>query len=154
MARKANNSNLGELALGTLTVKQEKEKLRALIKAKEAALDKKTRSMKEKFNIARVSATMNVALTVFSALGVNMYTSLQAALKVPGNVEKLNKAGNFDCLFEDEKALLIGIAGFLNQREDVRLEILEFLEKEKEHIKSMKAANVKDDVTAASEVDK
>ena len=135
------NTNFGELALDMLTIKEKKEKLRAQIKAKEAALNKKNRDIKEKFNIARVRATMSVASTVFSALGVDIYTSLNAALKDPKNIERLNKSGSFDVLFEDEQKLLSAVAMFLNEREDIRMKILEFVERERNHVRAIAAGN-------------
>ena len=67
-------SSFGDAALSALSVNEEKEKLRNELRLKEEALKRKSRSVKEKFNTSRVSATMSVASTVFSALGVEMYT--------------------------------------------------------------------------------
>ena len=127
MAKKT--AKLGEIALSALSINDETEKLKALMKAKKDALKKKNHAVKEQFNTARVAATMSVASTVFSALGVDIYTSVQAACKVPSNVVKLNESGSFDVLFEDEKKILAAIADFLRNRPDVQGEIFDFVDK-------------------------
>lgn len=104
--------SFGDAALSALSVNEEKEKLRNELKLKEEALKRKSRSVKEKFNTSRVSATMSVASTVFSALGVEMYTSLQSACKNPANIRRLNNSGSFDVLFDDDKKILLAIADF------------------------------------------
>ena len=121
--------NFGELALSALAIKEEKEKLRALLKVKEDALKKKNRDVKNQFNTARVAATMSVASTVFAALGVDMYTSVQSACKNPANIEKLNRSGSFDVLFEDDKKILAAIVDFIRNRPDVQNKILDFVDK-------------------------
>ena len=101
--------SFGDAALSALSVNEEKEKLRNELKLKEEALKRKSRSVKEKFNTSRVSATMSVASTVFSALGVEMYTSLQSACKNPANIRRLNNSGSFDVLFDDDKKILLAV---------------------------------------------
>ena len=121
--------SFGDAALSALSVNEEKEKLRNELKLKEEALKRKSRSVKEKFNTSRVSATMSVASTVFSALGVEMYTSLQSACKNPANIRRLNNSGSFDVLFDDDKKILLAIADFIRNRPDVQGEIIDFVDK-------------------------
>ena len=122
-------SSFGDAALSALSVNEEKEKLRNELRLKEEALKRKSRSVKEKFNTSRVSATMSVASTVFSALGVEMYTSLQSACKNPANIRRLNNSGSFDVLFDDDKKILLAIADFIRNRPDVQGEIIDFVDK-------------------------
>lgn len=144
--------SFGDAALSALSVNEEKEKLRNELKLKEEALKRKSRSVKEKFNTSRVSATMSVASTVFSALGVDMYTSLQSACKNPMNIKKLNSSGSFDVLFEDDKKILAAIADFIRNRPDVQGEILDFVDRYRKDLYS-KAASVDGLTDSADEVD-
>lgn len=144
--------SFGDAALSALSVNEEKEKLRNELKLKEEALKRKSRSVKEKFNTSRVSATMSVASTVFSALGVDMYTSLQSACKNPMNIKKLNSTGSFDVLFEDDKKILAAIADFIRNRPDVQGEILDFVDRYRKDLYS-KAASVEGLTDSADEVD-
>lgn len=143
--------SFGDAALSALSVNEEKEKLRNELKLKEEALKRKSRSVKEKFNTSRVSATMSVASTVFSALGVDMYTSLQSACKNPMNIKKLNSTGSFDVLFEDDKKILAAIADFIRNRPDVQGEILDFVDRYRKDLYS-KAASVEGLTDCANEV--
>ena len=136
-------SSFGDAALSALSVNEEKEKLRNELKLKEEALKRKSRSVKEKFNTSRVSATMSVASTVFSALGVEMYTSLQSACKNPANIRRLNNSGSFDVLFDDDKKILLAIADFIRNRPDVQGEIMGFVDKYRKDLYA-KTASVDD----------
>ena len=135
--------SFGDAALSALSVNEEKEKLRNELKLKEEALKRKSRSVKEKFNTSRVSATMSVASTVFSALGVEMYTSLQSACKNPANIRRLNNSGSFDVLFDDDKKILLAIADFIRNRPDVQGEIMDFVDKYRKDLYA-KTASVDD----------
>lgn len=135
--------SFGDAALSALSVNEEKEKLRNELKLKEEALKRKSRSVKEKFNTSRVSATMSVASTVFSALGVEMYTSLQSACKNPANIRRLNNSGSFDVLFDDDKKILLAIADFIRNRPDVQGEIIDFVDKYRKDLYA-KTASVDD----------
>ena len=135
--------SFGDAALSALSVNEEKEKLRNELKLKEEALKRKSRSVKEKFNTSRVSATMSVASTVFSALGVEMYTSLQSARKNPANIRRLNNSGSFDVLFDDDKKILLAIADFIRNRPDVQGEIMDFVDKYRKDLYA-KTASVDD----------
>lgn len=136
-------SSFGDAALSALSVNEEKEKLRNELKLKEEALKRKSRSVKEKFNTSRVSATMSVASTVFSALGVEMYTSLQSACKNPANIRRLNNSGSFDVLFDDDKKILLAVADFIRNRPDVQGEIMDFVDKYRKDLYA-KTASVED----------
>lgn len=136
-------SSFGDAALSALSVNEEKEKLRNELKLKEEALKRKSRSVKEKFNTSRVSATMSVASTVFSALGVEMYTSLQSACKNPANIRRLNNSGSFDVLFDDDKKILLAVADFIRNRPDVQGEIMDFVDKYRKDLYA-KTASVDD----------
>lgn len=135
--------SFGDAALSALSVNEEKEKLRNELKLKEEALKRKSRSVKEKFNTSRVSATMSVASTVFSALGVEMYTSLQSACKNPANIRRLNNSGSFDVLFDDDKKILLAVADFIRNRPDVQGEIIDFVDKYRKDLYA-KTASVDD----------
>ena len=135
--------SFGDAALSALSVNEEKEKLRNELKLKEEALKRKSRSVKEKFNTSRVSATMSVASTVFSALGVEMYTSLQSACKNSANIRRLNNSGSFDVLFDDDKKILLAIADFIRNRPDVQGEIIDFVDKYRKDLYA-KTASVDD----------
>lgn len=135
--------SFGDAALSALSVNEEKEKLRNELKLKEEALKRKSRSVKEKFNTSRVSATMSVASTVFSALGVEMYTSLQSACKNPANIRRLNNSGSFDVLFDDDKKILLAVADFIRNRPDVQGEIMDFVDKYRKDLYA-KTASVDD----------
>lgn len=135
--------SFGDAALSALSVNEEKEKLRNELKLKEEALKRKSRSVKEKFNTSRVSATMSVASTVFSALGVEMYTSLQSACKNSANIKRLNNSGSFDVLFDDDKKILLAIADFIRNRPDVQGEIIDFVDKYRKDLYA-KTASVDD----------
>lgn len=135
--------SFGDAALSALSVNEEKEKLRNELKLKEEALKRKSRSVKEKFNTSRVSATMSVASTVFSALGVEMYTSLQSACKNPANIRRLNNSGSFDVLFDDDKKILLAVADFIRNRPDVQGEIMDFVDKYRKDLYA-KTASVED----------
>ena len=135
--------SFGDAALSALSVNEEKEKLRNELKLKEEALKRKSRSVKEKFNTSRVSATMSVASTVFSALGVEMYTSLQSACKNPVNIRRLNNSGSFDILFDDDKKILLAVADFIRNRPDVQGEIMDFVDKYRKDLYA-KTASVDD----------
>lgn len=135
--------SFGDAALSALSVNEEKEKLRNELKLKEEALKRKSRSVKEKFNTSRVSATMSVASTVFSALGVEMYTSLQSACKNPVNIRRLNNSGSFDVLFDDDKKILLAVADFIRNRPDVQGEIMDFVDKYRKDLYA-KTASVDD----------
>lgn len=135
--------SFGDAALSALSVNEEKEKLRNELKLKEEALKRKSRSVKEKFNTSRVSATMSVASTVFSALGVEMYTSLQSACKNPANIRRLNNSGSFDVLFDDDKKILLAVADFIRNRPDVQGEIMDFVDKYRKDL-YVKTASVDD----------
>lgn len=135
--------SFGDAALSALSVNEEKEKLRNELKLKEEALKRKSRSVKEKFNTSRVSATMSVASTVFSALGVEMYTSLQFACKNPANIRRLNNSGSFDVLFDDDKKILLAVADFIRNRPDVQGEIMDFVDKYRKDLYA-KTASVDD----------
>lgn len=135
--------SFGDAALSALSVNEEKEKLRNELKLKEEALKRKSRSVNEKFNTSRVSATMSVASTVFSALGVEMYTSLQSACKNPANIRRLNNSGSFDVLFDDDKKILLAIADFIRNRPDVQGEIMDFVDKYRKDLYA-KTASVDD----------
>lgn len=135
--------SFGDAALSALSVNEEKEKLRNELKLKEEALKRKSRSVKEKFNTSRVSATMSVASTVFSALGVEMYTSLQSACKNSANIRRLNNSGSFDVLFDDDKKILLAVADFIRNRPDVQGEIMDFVDKYRKDLYA-KTASVED----------
>lgn len=135
--------SFGDAALSALSVNEEKEKLRNELKLKEEALKRKSRSVKEKFNTSRVFATMSVASTVFSALGVEMYTSLQSACKNPANIRRLNNSGSFDVLFDDDKKILLAVADFIRNRPDVQGEIIDFVDKYRKDLYA-KTASVDD----------
>lgn len=135
--------SFGDAALSALSINEEKEKLRNELKLKEEALKRKSRSVKEKFNTSRVSATMSVASTVFSALGVEMYTSLQSACKNPANIRRLNNSGSFDVLFDDDKKILLAVADFIRNRPDVQGEIMDFVDKYRKDLYA-KTASVDD----------
>lgn len=135
--------SFGDAALSALSVNEEKEKLRNELRLKEEALKRKSRSVKEKFNTSRVSATMSVASTVFSALGVEMYTSLQSACKNPANIRRLNNSGSFDVLFDDDKKILLAVADFIRNRPDVQGEIMDFVDKYRKDLYA-KTASVDD----------
>ena len=135
--------SFGDAALSALSVNEEKEKLRNELKLKEEALKRKSRSVKEKFNTSRVSATMSVSSTVFSALGVEMYTSLQSACKNPANIRRLNNSGSFYVLFDDDKKILLAIADFIRNRPDVQGEIMDFVDKYRKDLYA-KTASVDD----------
>lgn len=141
MPRKA--GSFGDAALSALSVNEEKERLRNELRLKEEALKRKSRSVKEKFNTSRVSATMSVASTVFSALGVEMYTSLQSACKNPANIRRLNNSGSFDVLFDDDKKILLAVADFIRNRPDVQGEIMDFVDKYRKDLYA-KTASVDD----------
>ena len=123
--------SFGDAALSALSVNEEKEKLRNELKLKEEALKRKSRSVKEKFNTSRVSATMSVASTVFSAC------------KNPANIRRLNNSGSFDVLFDDDKKILLAIADFIRNRPDVQGEIIDFVDKYRKDLYA-KTASVDD----------
>ena len=75
---------------------------------------------------------MDVATKIFGALGITIYTSLEKACSDPQNVELLNKQNDFNVLFEEPKYLLNEVADFLYARDDIRKEILEFVERTRE----------------------
>lgn len=124
--------NLGEAAIESLSVSEKKKQLRERLRKKEKLLTNESNLIKSKFNSARVSAVMDVATKIFGALGITIHTSLEKACSDPKNVELLNKRNDFNALFEEPKYLLNEVAAFLYAREDIRQEILEFVERTRE----------------------
>ena len=124
--------NLGEAAIESLSVSEKKKQLRERLRKKEKLLTNESNLIKSKFNSARVSAVMDVATKIFGALGITIYTSLDKACSDPKNVELLNKENDFNVLFEEPKYLLNEVVAFLYAREDIRKEILEFVERTRE----------------------
>lgn len=121
--------NLGEAAIESLTVSERKRQLREKLRKKEKLLTDESNQIRSKFNSARVSAVMDVATKIFGALGITIYTSLEKACADPKNVELLNRKNDFNVLFEEPKYLLNEVADFLYAREDVRKEIIDFVER-------------------------
>ena len=124
--------NLGEAAIESLSVSEKKKQLREKLRKKEKLLTDESNLIRSKFNSARVGAVMDVATKIFGALGIKIYTSLEKACSDPQNVELLNKQNDFNVLFEEPKYLLNEVADFLYARDDIRKEILEFVERTRE----------------------
>lgn len=124
--------NLGEAAIESLSVSEKKKQLREKLRKKEKLLTDESNLIRSKFNSARVGAVMDVATKIFGALGITIYTSLEKACSDPKNVELLNKQNDFNVLFEESKYILNEVADFLYARDDIRKEILEFVERTRE----------------------
>lgn len=142
MARQS--SKLGELVKDALAIKEQKEKLREELKIKERALEKSNRSVKEKFNAARVAFYMSSAPLLFDVLGIKPYTSLEIALQDEGNVDRLNANGKFDVLFEDDKQLVTDLADFIRNHPEIRDKMLEFVNESKVHYAQLRVEDLGD----------
>lgn len=142
MARQS--SKLGELVKDALAIKEQKEKLREELKIKERALEKSNRSVKEKFNAARVAFYMSSAPLLFDVLGIKPYTSLEIALQDEGNVDRLNANGKFDVLFEDDKQLVTDLADFIRSHPEIRDKMLEFVNESKVHYAQLRVEDLGD----------
>lgn len=142
MARQS--AKLGNLVKEALAIKEQKLKLKEEFKTKELALEKSNRSVKEKFNAARVAFYMSSAPLLFDVLGIKPYTSLEIALQDEGNVDRLNVNGKFDVLFEDDKQLVTDLADFIRNHPEVRDKILEFINESKAHYAQLRAEDLGD----------
>lgn len=130
---------LGELVKDALAIKEQKEKLRVELKIKERALEKSNRSVKEKFNAARVAFYMSSAPLLFDVLGIKPYTSLEVALQDESNIDRLNSNGKFDVLFEDDKQLVADLADFIRNHPEIRDKMVEFINESKAHYAELRA---------------
>ena len=135
---------LGNLVKEALAIKEQKSKLKEEFKIKELALEKSNRSVKEKFNAARVAFYMSSAPLLFDVLGIKPYTSLEIAFQDKGNVDRLNANGKFDVLFEDDKQLVTDLADFIRNLPEVRDKILEFINESKAHYAQSRAEDLGD----------
>lgn len=142
MARQS--SKLGELVKDALAIKEQKEKLREELKIKERALEKSNRSVKEKFNAARVAFYMSSAPLLFDVLGIKPYTSLEIALQDECNVDRLNTNGKFDVLFEDDQQLVTDLADFIRNHPEIRDKMLEFVNESKAHYAQLRVEDLDD----------
>lgn len=133
------SSKFGELVINALSIKEQKEKLKTELKMKERALEKSSRSVKEKFNTARVNFYMSSAPLLFDALGISPYTSLEAACRDERNIDKLNSTGKFESLFEDDKEMVADLAEFIRSNPDLKNKITDFINETKAHYAELRA---------------
>lgn len=124
--------NLGEAAIESLAVSERKRKLREKLRKKEKLLTDESNMIRNRFNSARVNAVMDVATKVFGALGIKIHSSLEKACSDPENVKLLNETNDFSVLFKESKELLEEVADFISAREDIRKQIVEFVERTRE----------------------
>lgn len=133
---------LGELVKDALAIKEQKEKLREELKMKERALEKSNRTVKEKFNTARVAFYMSSAPLLFDVLGIKPYTSLEVALQDESNIDRLNANGKFDVLFEDDKQLVADLADFIRNNPEIKEKMVEFINESKTHYAQLRAEDM------------